>query len=125
MSDVRFYQRQCYNLMMKIIIIFLLLCIPTLVFAHSSIKFDTEIYDFGVVKKDQLLEHTFEFMNSGNEDLIISRLDATLGCTAAMASLSGWHIIVSVDRNEKDRFYSFMRQFSKARNLDFTGDGAL
>ncbi len=61
---------------MKKIIIIVLVLIPALAFAQPSITFEEETHDFGLVKKERPLEHTFEVLNSGTDELIITRLDA-------------------------------------------------
>ena len=47
-----------------------LLSFPAICFSQPSIKFDSEKYDFGEVL-DSMIEHTFEFTNTGTEDLKI------------------------------------------------------
>ena len=59
---------------MKKIIIILLLLFPVLAYAQPSMKFATEKFDFGDVKQGTQLSYTFEFENTGSEDLIIGRL---------------------------------------------------
>jgi hypothetical protein len=61
---------------MKKIIIILLLLLPTAALAQPTILFDAETHDFGIVRGDEPLKHTFEVRNEGTEDLIIKRLDA-------------------------------------------------
>jgi hypothetical protein len=41
-------------------------------------------YNFGVIPNDQIAEHSFEAVNVGDEDLIISRIYASCGCTATV-----------------------------------------
>ena len=65
----------CYNDFMRKIIIILLL-FPTIALAQPTITFDTETHDFGIVRGDEPLKHTFEVRNQGTEDLLIKRLDA-------------------------------------------------
>jgi hypothetical protein len=60
--------------MWKIIIILLLL--PTAALAQPAILFDTETHNFGIVRGDEPLTHTFEVRNEGTEDLIIKQLYA-------------------------------------------------
>ena len=60
--------------MKKIGIIFLL-CFPMPAYANPSIEFVSETQDFGQVTQGELLEHTFEFTNTGTEELIIERLE--------------------------------------------------
>lgn len=56
------------------LLLFLLLCFPALSFAQPAIVFNSVQHDFGVVSKTDSLNHTFEFANTGSEDLIISRV---------------------------------------------------
>ncbi len=39
-------------------------------------------YDFGTIKEGEIVEHTFEFTNSGKSPLIIESASASCGCTA-------------------------------------------
>ncbi|MBI4823571.1 MAG: DUF1573 domain-containing protein [Nitrospirae bacterium] len=59
---------------MRAISFILTILIPVAVYAQPSIKFDTESHDFGEVKQGEQLEHTFELLNLGTEDLIIEGL---------------------------------------------------
>jgi len=59
---------------MKRFLIVLLILFPSLVYADPSIKFESELHDFGIVKQGELLEFAFEFTNTGTEDLLITRL---------------------------------------------------
>ena len=52
----------------------MLLLFPALAYAQPAIKFATEKFDFGDVKQGTHLSYTFEFENTGSEDLIIGRL---------------------------------------------------
>ena len=51
-----------------------------------QIFFDEQIYDFGVVSREDLPQHRFTFSNTGQTDLIISEVDSSCGCTAALLS---------------------------------------
>ena len=59
---------------MKTIILALLVLLPAVVFAQPAIQFQSETHDFGEVKQGVPLEHIFEVVNSGTEDLVISQL---------------------------------------------------
>ncbi|WP_242926361.1 DUF1573 domain-containing protein [Pontibacter vulgaris] len=39
-------------------------------------------YDFGTIKQGEIVEHVFEFTNSGKSPLIIESASASCGCTA-------------------------------------------
>lgn len=45
------------------------------------ISFKTTEYDFGTVKEGDVVDYTFQFTNTGNFPLIISKATATCGCT--------------------------------------------
>lgn len=48
---------------------------------EPSIKFDEEIWEFGDINEGEIVRHSFHFTNTGNEDLVISRCQASCGCT--------------------------------------------
>lgn len=51
--------------------------------AQPKISASEENYDFGDVVKGQKVQHDFVFTNEGNEDLVIEKVRASCGCTAA------------------------------------------
>ena len=51
-----------------------------------KISFDERVYDFGLVSREDLPHHRFTFTNTGQADLIISEVDSSCGCTAALLS---------------------------------------
>ena len=57
-------------------IIIILLLFPAVALAQPAVIFDSETHDFGTVRGDEPLKHTFTVRNEGTEDLIITRLDA-------------------------------------------------
>lgn len=63
-------------IMKKIIVIISLLVFSSLAFAESEIKFDSEVFDFGLVSQDTVT-HTFEFQNIGTSELIIKKISST------------------------------------------------
>ncbi len=54
-----------------------LLCMPALAYADPSIEFVNETYDFGHVTQGERVEHTFEFSNTGTEELVIERIESS------------------------------------------------
>jgi hypothetical protein len=60
--------------MKKFLVFALLLFFPAISFAQPAITFDKEQQDFGTISKTDSLGYTFEFTNSGSEDLIISKV---------------------------------------------------
>lgn len=45
------------------------------------IKFEEELYDFGVIEEGASVKYEFKFKNTGKTPLIISNATATCGCT--------------------------------------------
>jgi hypothetical protein len=62
---------------MKSVLVILIILFPGLVYAESSIRFESEMHDCGTVRQGDLLEFAFEFINAGTEDLLIKRLTAS------------------------------------------------
>jgi hypothetical protein len=55
--------------------------------AAPQIKMNSPlIYDFGTVNQNEIVEHTFEFRNTGDDTLKILHVKSSCGCTAAMVS---------------------------------------
>ncbi len=55
-------------------LIFFLLLAPSLSFALPAIEFDHLNYDFSVIPQDEEAEHTFEFANKGDSELVIEKI---------------------------------------------------
>ncbi|MBN2199274.1 MAG: DUF1573 domain-containing protein [Candidatus Aminicenantes bacterium] len=51
-----------------------------------KILFEREAWDFGRVKQGDRPEHEFLFRNDGGETLVVSKVETTCGCTAALVS---------------------------------------
>lgn len=47
----------------------------------AKIKFKTDVIDYGEIAKDSDGVRVFEFTNTGNAPLIVSRVSSTCGCT--------------------------------------------
>lgn len=47
---------------------------PVLAFAENK-------FDFGTIKEGDVVKHTYQFKNTGNQTLIISEVKVTCGCT--------------------------------------------
>ncbi len=47
----------------------------------ESMKFDSDIHDFGTIPEGPSAEHEFVFTNTGKEPIIIQRAQASCGCT--------------------------------------------
>jgi len=47
----------------------------------ASIKFDSEEFEFGTIQQGDIVEHTYEFTNTGEVPLIIENASASCGCT--------------------------------------------
>jgi hypothetical protein len=47
-----------------------------------QIQFDSSTFDFGILAVGQTVKHTFQFLNAGKSDLIITDVHPSCGCTA-------------------------------------------
>lgn len=47
----------------------------------ASIKFEEEEFDFGTINQNDIVEHTYQFTNTGDVPLIIENASASCGCT--------------------------------------------
>jgi hypothetical protein len=50
------------------------------------VKYDGESFDFGDIKPNSKVEHTFNLKNAGKRDLIIRDVKSSCGCTAVSPS---------------------------------------
>jgi hypothetical protein len=48
---------------------------PKLSFVETS-------HNFGIIRSGQMVSHTFEFENTGEEPLVLTKVETTCGCTA-------------------------------------------
>jgi hypothetical protein len=55
----------------------LMLFLPSLAYGDPSIEFVRETHDFGVVMQGEKLEYTFEFTNTGTEELVIEKIESS------------------------------------------------
>lgn len=46
-----------------------------------SFKFESTLYDFGVIIQGEKVSYIYKFINSGGSDLVISNVKASCGCT--------------------------------------------
>lgn len=49
--------------------------------AYAVMEFEEKEHDFGTVEEGEVVEHTFEFTNTGDAPLIVSNASASCGCT--------------------------------------------
>ncbi len=49
----------------------------------TTVEVDSAKYDFGEIKQGDKVEHTYKLLNTGDKDLIISRVKVGCGCTVA------------------------------------------
>jgi hypothetical protein len=63
--------------MREIIFVVFLVLAPAVSLSAPAIGFDHLKFDMGEVKNDDIVEHVFEFINNGDEELIIKKLLAS------------------------------------------------
>jgi hypothetical protein len=54
--------------------------------AGAAITWEKNSHDFGEIKEGEKVEHTYKFTNTGSEDLVITNVQVTCGCTTP----KGW-----------------------------------
>ena|SRR5260221_11268049 len=54
--------------------------------ASATIAWEKNIHDFGDILQGEKVEHTFKFVNTGTEPLVITNVQVTCGCTTP----KGW-----------------------------------
>ena len=73
----------------------------------SEITFDEHIHDFGVVEPEDRPQYHFTFRNTGEADLVISKVKPSCGCTAVLLSAEtikpGGHGEIKVSLNPQGR----------------------
>lgn len=47
----------------------------------TTIKYDNEKFNFGVIDEGEVVKHVFKFKNTGSEPLVISNAKGSCGCT--------------------------------------------
>ncbi|MCK4308422.1 MAG: DUF1573 domain-containing protein [Candidatus Atribacteria bacterium] len=72
------------------------------IYPAPQISLSEEKCDFGKIKEDERPVHIFTIKNTGGEELIISRVRASCGCTATM--LSSDHILLGKSAELKTTF---------------------
>jgi hypothetical protein len=58
-------------------LILILLLFPTFAWAQPILEFTTEKHNFGNVIQGAQLEYTFEFINTGSDELIIKEVNTS------------------------------------------------
>jgi len=74
-------------IMKKIFLLSLSLVISTMIFSQQmgpAISWVDTSHDFGTIEESSgVQEHTFEFVNTGNEPLLLTNVKPSCGCTSA------------------------------------------
>jgi hypothetical protein len=73
------------KIQISIILLFLFTCLGSEVkgqdLPQTSISFDTTVFEFDTIKSGEIVEHTFNFHNSGENPLFVHQVYASCGCT--------------------------------------------
>jgi hypothetical protein len=64
-----------------ILFVFAFVAFATVSFAQGVLKFKSEKHDFGKVEQGKPATFSFEFVNTGNQPVVISNAQASCGCT--------------------------------------------
>jgi len=49
--------------------------------SDAKIDFENSVWDFGIIEAEEIVSHSFKFINSGSDPLIISSAKGSCGCT--------------------------------------------
>lgn len=64
-----------------ILFAFAFVAFATASYAQGVLKFKSEKHEFGKVPQGKPVSYTFEFVNTGNQPVVISNAQASCGCT--------------------------------------------
>ncbi|MGK7396297.1 MAG: DUF1573 domain-containing protein [Candidatus Cyclobacteriaceae bacterium M3_2C_046] len=88
--------------------------------AQPKIYFQQDNFDFGEIAEGNNVRHDFEFINQGDQPLIINQVRASCGCTTPFWSkepiLSGQKGIISAAYNSKNRPGAFRKSIKVISN---------
>lgn len=70
-------------LMIRFSLYFMICLIPSILFSQKFELLSPEFIDLGTVFEDTVVEGKIKFVNSGNQDLIITGVRSSCGCTVA------------------------------------------
>src|SRR5690606_2810425 len=108
--------RFCFSLVAAFLVI------SALTYGQPEISFSETSYNFGLIKEEEgPVEHTFLFVNKGNEPLTIAGVSASCGCTT-----SGWTeepVAPGKLGFVKARFDPFNRPGAFKKSLTVTSNG--
>lgn len=84
------------------------------------IAFDKMVHDFGRIQAGEVVEYSFKFKNTGSRDLLITRAEASCGCTvpdwpkAPIRPGDSAYIKVKFDSNGRPEGYTEKEIFVEA-----------
>ncbi len=101
--------------------------------AYAEIKFDKEIYDFGILKSLEKREHTFTYRNTGKDDLVIESIETESTCltiefesqTIKPGGSGTFKVIFDPTKEKGKNMYPFIVKtngFPKEKKLGVTAD---
>ncbi len=81
----------------------------------STITWEKASHDFGDIYQGDKVTHTFKFVNTGSESLIISNVEVTCGCTVP----KGWprDPILPGDKGELEIQFNSASKFGKQNKV--------
>lgn len=104
----------------KIIFLLSLLFILSNGYSQAIISFENTTHDFGQIPEGVVATHEFKFKNEGNSPLIISKVQASCGCTTPYWTKDpiapGQEGIITASYNSKGRPGSFNKSITITSN---------
>ncbi len=106
----------------KVFLSIFLIFFGTLAFCQPKISFPKENHDFGVVKEGDIASYEFEFVNQGDNPLVISNVKASCGCTTPFWTKKpiapGEKGMVKASYNSKGRPGNFNKSITVTSNAE-------
>ncbi|HXS36917.1 MAG TPA: DUF1573 domain-containing protein [Flavipsychrobacter sp.] len=93
---------------------------PATSLTASNMAFSTESHDFGTVPEGPAAQYDFKFKNTGNEPIILQKVQPSCGCTTPSYSkdpiLPGKEGIIKVSYNTQGRPNAFTKTITVVSN---------
>ncbi|WP_025616397.1 DUF1573 domain-containing protein [Cellulophaga baltica] len=87
---------------------------------YPILSFDQTTYNFGTIKEGDIVEHTFNFVNTGSSSLVISDAKASCGCT--VPSFSSEEIEPGASGTISVKFDSSNKSGSQSKTVTITAN---
>jgi len=108
------------------LLLFVFVCLSSIiqVVAQGEFVFEKEAHDFGVITEGTQAKFEFKFVNSGNEPIVLSSVNASCGCTTPFYTkdpvMPGETGSIKVNYNSRGRMGAFKKSITIRSNVEKT-----